>query len=183
MGIQIELRMLVASGLLVAPFVGSALADEPWTGSRPEFRTIPELIAPAPPDDGSQPACKNPRKYVELLDAHRNTEVSALFAENAVHYGPDGVTRRGRKAIAAFYAKPLPKGNRVYVTFAMQHGRDCILELASGAPGAPTALRALDHYKVNAQGEIEWMLVFVSPAVSLPRDQLAPDKFLEDKRP
>lgn len=179
MGTQNKLGKLAACCVLVLG-TGAALAQETDT-VRQEVRTLPELLEHAPPDNGSQPSCKNPRKYIELLNAERYSEISSLYAENAVHYGPDGFTRRGRKALHDFYLKPFHKNHTVYVTSAMQDGRNCILTLAAGAPGSAVALRGVDLFKVNEQGEIESFIVFVSPTPTLPKDDLDLDKFLKDR--
>ena len=55
-------------------------------------------------------AAEVPGVYVARLNAGDAERVTDLFADDAVHRGPDGQVRRGRAAILAFYEGVLANG-------------------------------------------------------------------------
>jgi len=161
-----------ACAVLLAAVGMAKAADEPSKGTRVASRSSAELLVQATANDDLRPACKTPRMYVDLLGSGRYEEIGALYADNAVYYGPDGKTRHGRKEIADFYTTGLPKKGtlRVYATSYLQDGKDCIVELAGGYVGdkQSLALGAIDHFTVNADGKIERFIMFISPPASMP---------------
>jgi hypothetical protein len=134
-------------------------------------RSDPKLIAPAPADDGSRPACKAARRYIQLVDSGHQEQIGALFAKDAEYYGPRGETLHGRAQINASYAKDLAnKSMEIYGASFIQDGNNCFTELVSRPRGSnePFAMTALDHFTVNKKGLVEKFVTYFSPLASLP---------------
>jgi hypothetical protein len=165
-------RSLVFHGLLVAlwgisasPFA-AAQSDALRSTPAQIGRSASELTVPAPPDDGTKPTCKPAREYMNLRGSGRYEAIAALFAENAVHYGPDGITRHGRAEISRFYMGMKSGGTNIYAGSYLQDGNRCVVHLVGGGSGqdARPSLTAIDDMTINAQGKIERFIVFLSPA-------------------
>ena len=92
----------------LAPVVLAALAlGTPGTG---EAAQSCRDLAVAQDMETISSAAEVPGVYVARLNAGDAERVTDLFADDAVHRGPDGQIRRGRAAILAFYEGVLANG-------------------------------------------------------------------------
>jgi hypothetical protein len=148
-------------------------AECPQQTSQPPTysRSDPKLIAPAHGDDGSRPACKGPRKYLELMDSGRWDEIGSLYAQDVVFYGPFGDTYHGRDTVHKMYSKAATHGAvRVYGASFLQDGNHCIAELVVRLREGddPYAMTAIDNFTVDEKGLIKQFVVYLSPDKSVP---------------
>ena len=130
-------------------------------------------------------ACDVANKYVELEQAGNHGEVGELFADDAVFYSPHGKVFSGKPAITAFYTKflatitPIVRGARPVLNAS---GDICVMELEvrmrrnlDGPPtdpvngtwktdkDAPFVRAAMDRFRINADGKIQELIVYLSP--------------------
>lgn len=114
---------------------------------------------------GSKSACAAPHEYVKLINAGKYDRIGSLFADDAVYMGPDGKTRRGSKAIGAFYEKLM--GNlkpQVRAVSYIEHGDDCLMELDNkDKKSGKWELVAIDHFTVDPQGKVSKFIVYLRP--------------------
>jgi hypothetical protein len=133
-------------------------------------RSAPELIAPAPADDGSRPVCKAARRYIEFVNSGHPEKIGTLFSKDAALYGPHGEALHGRGEITELYAKQLAtKPTDIYAASFMQDGNNCLTEVATRPKGSnePFAVTAFNKFTVNKEGLVERFVTFSSPLASL----------------
>lgn len=123
---------------------------------------------PAAADASGKPACAAAKKYVDLINAGRYSELGSLWADDGVFLAPDGKFRKGPKEITAFYAEFLSRAKPDIVPISfMADGNECVMELAAktSETGRPNAyvLGAIDHFTVNAEGKVVQMIPYMRP--------------------
>lgn len=102
-------------------------------------------------------------RYVEVATADGKAALAELFAPDGIFHAPDGSVYRGREQIAAFYARHLATVvPEFHVHRAVEHGRDCWVELANPPMDAPVLL-ASSHFTVDDEGLIARLVVFLRP--------------------
>ena len=99
-----SVRFGLASFVLAALALGVAGAAE-------AAQSCSDLVAPQDMEMVSS-AAEVPGVYIARLNAGDAERVTDLFADDAVHRGPDGQIRSGRTAILAFYEGVLADGPR-----------------------------------------------------------------------
>ena len=110
-------------------------------------------------------AAQIPDAYVARLNAGDAVSVTDLFADDAVHRGPDGVIRIGRAALLEFYEGVLTNGALdMAVGTSAAEGNRVIFELVSRqACDDADPATAVDVITVNDDGKIQDFTVFYRP--------------------
>ena len=111
-------------------------------------------------------AAEVPGVYIARLNAGDAERVTDLFADDAVHRGPDGQIRRGRAAILAFYEGVLADGPRgLAVGKSVADGGRVAFELVNveGCNDEDPAT-AVDLIDVNDANRIQDFTVFFRPS-------------------
>lgn len=110
-------------------------------------------------------AAEVPGVYVARLNAGDAGRVTDLFADDAVHRGPDGQIRRGRAAILAFYQGVLAGGaTGIAVGNSVADSRRVAFELVNveGCNEEDPAI-AVDLIEVDDANRIQDFTVFFRP--------------------
>ena len=120
---------------------------------------------PQPQDMEVTSAAQIPDVYVARLNAGDAVRVTDLFADDAVHRGPDGVIRIGRAALLEFYESVLTNGALdMAVGKSATEGNSVIFELVSRqACDDADPATAVDVIEVNDDGKIQDFTVFYRP--------------------
>ena len=120
---------------------------------------------PQPQDMEVTSAAQIPDAYVARLNAGDAVSVTDLFADDAVHRGPDGVIRIGRAALLEFYEGVLTNGALdMAVGTSAAEGNRVIFELVSRqACDDADPATAVDVITVNDDGKIQDFTVFYRP--------------------
>ena len=110
-------------------------------------------------------AAQIPDAYVARLNAGDAEHVTDLFADDAVHHGPNGVIREGRAALLEFYEGVLANGPlNMAVGKSVADGQRVAFELISlTACNDEDPATALDLIDVNDDGKIQDFTVFNRP--------------------
>ena len=155
-----------------------------WTSSL--LLSVPALLSAQPAKAGA--ACDTARKYAHLVQSQHYDQIAALFAPDGVWFTPVGKVMRGREEINHF-AQHFQGGARA--SFRADNycddGRVCVMEVSVkvrvdakgkvviGADGAAAMIpqgspeagvfvrRAIDHFTVDAKGQITRMAVYNAP--------------------
>ncbi len=133
-------------------------------GSGEAAQSCSDLVAPADMEMVSS-AAEVPGVYIARLNAGDAERVTDLFADDAVHRGPDGQIRRGRAAILAFYEGVLANGPRgLAVGKSVADGGRVAFELINveGCNEEDPAT-AVDLIEVNDANRIQDFTVFFRP--------------------
>ena len=120
---------------------------------------------PQPQDMEVTSAAQIPDAYVARLNAGDAVRVTDLFADDAVHRGPDGVIRIGRAALLEFYEGVLANGSLdMAVGTSAAEGNRVAFELVSRqACDDADPATAVDVITVNDDGKIRDFTVFYRP--------------------
>ena len=120
---------------------------------------------PQPQDMEVTSAAQIPDAYVARLNAGDAVRVTDLFADDAVHRGPDGVIRIGRAALLEFYEGVLTSGGLdMAVGTSAAEGNRVAFELVSRqACDDADPATAVDVITVNDDGKIQNFTVFYRP--------------------
>ena len=120
---------------------------------------------PQPQDMEVTSAAQIPDAYVARLNAGDAVRVTDLFADDAVHRGPDGVIRIGRAALLEFYEDVLANGSLdMAVGTSAAEGNRVAFELVSRqACDDADPATAVDVITVNDDGKIRDFTVFYRP--------------------
>lgn len=120
---------------------------------------------PQPQDMDVTSAAQIPDAYVARLNAGDAVRVTDLFADDAVHRGPDGVIRIGRAALLEFYEGVLANGSLdMAVGTSAAEGNRVAFELVSRqACDDADPATAVDVITVNDDGKIRDFTVFYRP--------------------
>ena len=120
---------------------------------------------PQPQDMEVTSAAQIPDAYVARLNAGDAVRVTDLFADDAVHRGPDGVIRIGRAALLEFYEGVLTNGALdMAVGTSAAEGNHVAFELVSRqACDDADPATAVDVITVNDDGKIQDFTVFYRP--------------------
>lgn len=110
-------------------------------------------------------AAQIPDVYVARLNGGDAEHVTDLFADDAVHRGPEGVIRTGRTALLAFYEGVLANGPLdMAVGKSVAGGQRVAFELISlQACDDEDPATAVDIIDVNDDGKIQDFTVFYRP--------------------
>ena len=110
-------------------------------------------------------AAQIPDAYVARLNAGDAEHVTDLFADDAVHRGPDAQIRTGRAALLEFYERVLANGPLdMAVGKSVADGQRVAFELVSlQACDDADPATAVDIIDVNADGKIQDFTVFSRP--------------------
>ena len=110
-------------------------------------------------------AAQIPDAYVARLNAGDAEHVTDLFADDAVHRGPDAVIRIGRAALLEFYEGVLANGPlNMAVGKSVADGNRVAFELVSRqACDDADPATAVDVIDVNDGGKIQDFTVFYRP--------------------
>ena len=106
-----------------------------------------------------------PEAYVARLNAGDAAHVTDLFADDAVHRGPDAVIRIGRAALLEFYADVLANGAlNMALGAAVADGNRVAFEIiAREACDDADPATAVDVIEVDDDGKITDFTVFYRP--------------------
>ncbi len=153
----VSVRCWLALVVLAALALGTAEAGE-------AAQSCSDLVAPQDMEMVSS-AAEIPGVYLARINMGDPERVTDLFADDAVHRGPDAVIRRGRVALLEFYGgivgggplnmavgKSVVEGNRV--AFELVRLDDCNDE---------DPATAVDLIEVNDEGKIQDFTVFSRP--------------------
>jgi len=116
-------------------------------------------------------SCVTAERYVTMVAAKRWGEIGGLFAADAVFLPPDGPALRGRQAITAWFARVPPVAIAKPLSF-IASGPQCFMELAGKKIGQADdywRLSAIDHFTMNAKGEIVRAVYYFRPQTLLGR--------------
>jgi len=106
-------------------------------------------------------------RYLELVNAHAYDQIGSLFALDAVVLGPSGEEVAGRGAITALWAERFSQNGPEEVSAAsmVTEGDTCVVELSPRFSGElePRAGMVIDHFTVNAAGEIIRLAIYLRP--------------------
>ena len=110
-------------------------------------------------------AAQIPDAYVARLNEGDADRVTDLFADDAVHRGPDAVIRIGRAALLEFYERVLANGPlNMAVGKSVADDQRVAFELVSlTACNDADPATAVDVIDVNADGKIQDFTVFSRP--------------------
>ena len=110
-------------------------------------------------------AAQIPEAYVARLNAGDATHVTDLFADDAVHRGPDAVIRIGRAALLEFYEDVLANGAlNMALGAAVADGNRVAFEIiAREACDDADPATAVDVIEVDDDGKITDFTVFYRP--------------------
>ncbi len=153
-----SVRFGLASFVLAALALGVAGAAE-------AAQSCSDLVAPQDMEMVSS-AAEVPGVYIARLNAGDAERVTDLFADDAVHRGPDGQIRSGRTAILAFYEGVLADGPRgLAVGKSVADGGRVAFELVNveGCNDEDPAT-AVDLIDVNDANQIQDFTVFFRPS-------------------
>ena len=115
--------------------------------------------------DGS-PAAKIAQRYIDLVNARRYDEISAMFADEGVSLPPSQQVVQGRAALDEFYPQIAQVGPRLIAVGYTSAGNDCFVEIAAEeeVDGARRfVLVAVNHFTVNEQGLAMRMITYARP--------------------
>jgi hypothetical protein len=115
--------------------------------------------------DGS-PAAKVAQGYIDLVNARRYDEISAMFADDGVSLPPSQQVVQGRAALDEFYPQIVQTGPRLIAVGFTSAGNDCFVEIAAeeDVDGARRyVLVAVNHFTVNDQGLATRMITYARP--------------------
>ena len=120
---------------------------------------------PQPQDMEVTSAAQIPDAYVARLNAGDAVRVTDLFADDAVHRGPDGVIRIGRAALLEFYEGVLTNGalDMAVGTSAAEGNRVAFELVSRQACDDADPATAVDVITVNDDGKIQEFTVFYRP--------------------
>ena len=120
---------------------------------------------PQPADLEVTSAAQIPDAYVARLNAGDAEHVTDLFADDAVHRGPDAVIRIGRAALLEFYEDVFANGAlNMAVGTAVADGNRVAFELvARQACDDADPATAVDVIVVDDEGKITDFTVFYRP--------------------
>ncbi len=124
-----------------------------------------DLVAPQDMEMVSS-AAEVPGVYIARLNAGDAERVTDLFADDAVHRGPDGQIRSGRAAILAFYEGVLadgPRGLAVGKSVA-DSGRVAFELVNVEGCNEEDPATAVDLIDVNDANQIQDFTVFFRPS-------------------
>lgn len=159
---------VTASGALAAQAAAPAPLDLPGgiadtTDSGEFYRGVPRPAAPRP---GT--ACVVAQRYLQLINAGRYTEVSRLFAADAVVLEPMRGMARGTAEIDAFYSRRIGAMRPHVIGVAYLGNRsDCMLENAARVPPSPRyRLSSINHFTLDSRGKIIRMVAFARPTAA-----------------
>ena len=153
----VSIRFGLALAVLAAMALGTAGTGE----AAQSCRDLPV----AQDREAVSSAAEVPGVYVARLNAGDADRVTDLFADDAVHRGPDGQIRRGRAAILAFYAGVLANGpTGLAVGKSVADSRRVAFELINveGCNEEDPAT-AVDLIEVNDANRIRDFTVFFRP--------------------
>ena len=106
-------------------------------------------------------------RYLELVNAHDYDQIGSLFALDAVVLGPSGEAVAGREEITALWAEQFSKSGPEEVSAAsmVAEGDSCVVELSPRFSGEREARAGMviDHFTVNAAGEIIRLAIYLRP--------------------
>jgi hypothetical protein len=129
-------------------------------GQRPRDVYLAAPVA-AVPDRAT--ACRVAERYIQLIDAERFADLPSLYAEDAQVFSPTQEIARGRKALAAFYARVgTLKPHLIGVAYVGTRS-ECMVEFAVRAQidGKPRyVLGVIDHFTLNKAGLVTRMIAF-----------------------
>lgn len=150
----------VRFGLAVAMLAALSMAA---AGAAEAAQSCHDL--PQPQDMEVTSAAQIPDAYVARLNAGDAVRVTDLFADDAVHRGPDGVIRIGRAALLEFYEDVLANGSLdMAVGTSAAEGNRVAFELVSRqACDDADPATAVDVITVNDDGKIREFTVFYRP--------------------
>ena len=151
----------VRFGLTLVALAALALGT---AGAAEAAQACSDLVAPQDMEMVSSPA-EIPGVYLARINMGDPERVTDLFADDAVHRGPDAVVRRGRAALLEFYGgivgggplnmavgKSVVEGNRV--AFELVRVDDC---------NDDDRATAVDLIEVNEDNKIQDFTVFSRP--------------------
>ena len=120
---------------------------------------------PMPQDVEVTSAAQIPAAYVARLNGGDAAHVTDLFADDAVHRGPDAVIRIGRAALLEFYEDVLANGAlNMALGTSVADGNRVAFELVSReACDDADPATAVDVITVNDDGKIQDFTVFYRP--------------------
>lgn len=110
-------------------------------------------------------AAQIPEAYVARLNAGDAMHVTDMFADDAVHRGPDAVIRIGRAALLEFYESVLADGalNMALGTAVAEGNRVAFEIIAREACDDADPATAVDVIEVDDDGKITDFTVFYRP--------------------
>ena len=151
--------MTVRSALVLVVLAASGAA-----GAAEAAQSCHELPQPQDMDVVSS-AAQIPDAYVARLNAGDAERVTDLFADDAIHRGPDAVIRIGRAALLEFYEGVLANGPLdMAVGKSAAEGHRVAFELVSRqACDDADPATAVDVIEVNDDGKIQDFTVFYRP--------------------
>ena len=153
----VSIRFGLALAVLATLALGAAGAAE-------AAQSCSDLVAPQDMEMVSS-AAQVPGVYIARLNAGSAERVTALFADDAVHRGPDGQIRQGRAAILAFYEGVLasgPRGLAVGKSVA-DSGRVAFELINVEGCNEEDPATAVDLIDVNDANQIQDFTVFFRP--------------------
>ena len=147
-------------GLALAVMAASGVAA---AGAAEAAQSCHDL--PMPQDMEVTSAAQIPEAYVARLNAGDAVRVTDLFADDAVHRGPDAVIRIGRAALLEFYGDVLSNGALdMALGTSVADGNRVAFELISRtACDDADPATAVDVITVNDDGKIQDFTVFYRP--------------------
>ena len=147
-------RVLVALAAIAAAGAGAAEAAQSCH-DLPQPQDIATVTS----------AAQIPDAYVARLNAGDAAHVTDLFADDAVHRGPDGVIRIGRAALLEFYEDVLTNGalDMAVGTSAAEGNRVAFELVSRQACDDADPATAVDVITVNDDGKIQEFTVFYRP--------------------
>lgn len=130
----------------------------------PEIEGVDVYLDDPTPAKAS-PACRIAERYVELVQAGKYDQIANLFHPDAVFlHTLFPKPRVGRKEIAEFYENAIaPTKPDIIAVGYTGEGQDCFVELATRVSvkgRSRYVLAAVDHFRVNANGEVVFMMCF-----------------------
>lgn len=114
----------------------------------------------------SSPAARVAQRYVELVNARRYHEISALFADNGLSLPPSRQVVQGRDALDAFYPQIAQVGPKLIAVGYTGTDTDCFVEIAAeeDVDGERRyVLVAVNHFTVNEAGLATRMITYARP--------------------
>jgi len=157
----------VMAGFVLA-FGGVCSAQESVHGDHAAKR-LPPLVAtystpPARAKAAPGTACEAAERYVTLQGSGRQSEIAALFAEDADVLAMGAGVMHGHAVLAQYFSRPV---NRpvIPITF-IDKGRECFMELAAANPDDPSGeyrLAAIDHFTLDESGLVKRLIIYLRP--------------------
>ena len=140
-----------------------AAVAAPGAGAAEAAQSCHDL--PQPQDMEVTSAAQIPDAYVARLNAGDAEHVTDLFADDAVHRGPDGVIRIGRAALLEFYEDVLANGalDMAVGTSAAEGNRVAFELVSRQACDDADPATAVDVITVDDDGKIQDFTVFYRP--------------------